>query len=116
MTRTLPTSLLMFIASRAAADRIFRAVHDAGFDVRLVVTNPDTRRGRGAGTAPSPVKAAALEEPAVAVADGQPAQHEAAPEVFERRGERGEAVMQPPATRGAERSYRNRTSWYRHAQ
>ena len=32
MTRELPASLLMFIASRAAADRIFRAVHDAGFD------------------------------------------------------------------------------------
>jgi DNA-binding MarR family transcriptional regulator len=32
MTRKLPASLLMFIASRAAADRIFRAVHDAGFD------------------------------------------------------------------------------------
>jgi DNA-binding MarR family transcriptional regulator len=32
MTRELPTSLLMFIAARAAADRIFHAVHDAGFD------------------------------------------------------------------------------------
>jgi DNA-binding MarR family transcriptional regulator len=32
MTRELPTSLLMFIAARAAADRIFRAVHDAGFN------------------------------------------------------------------------------------
>src|SRR5919112_2208243 len=32
MTRELPTSLLMFIAARAAADRIFRAVQDAGFD------------------------------------------------------------------------------------
>jgi DNA-binding MarR family transcriptional regulator len=32
MTRQLPTSLLMFIASRAAADRIFRAVRAAGFD------------------------------------------------------------------------------------
>lgn len=32
MTRELPTSLLMFICSRAAADRIFRAVHAAGFD------------------------------------------------------------------------------------
>jgi DNA-binding MarR family transcriptional regulator len=32
MTRELPTSLLMFIASRAAGDRIFRAVHEAGFD------------------------------------------------------------------------------------
>lgn len=32
MTPELPSSLLMFIASRAAADRIFRAVHEAGFD------------------------------------------------------------------------------------
>ena len=32
MARDLPTSLLMFIAARAAADRIFSAVHDAGFD------------------------------------------------------------------------------------
>jgi DNA-binding MarR family transcriptional regulator len=32
MSRELPTSLLMFIAARAAADRIFRAVRDAGFD------------------------------------------------------------------------------------
>jgi DNA-binding MarR family transcriptional regulator len=31
MPRELPTSLLMFIASRAAADRVFRAVHDGGF-------------------------------------------------------------------------------------
>ena len=32
MSRELPSSLLMFIAARAAAERIFRAVHDAGFD------------------------------------------------------------------------------------
>lgn len=32
MTRELPTSLLMHIAARAAGDRIFTAVHDAGFD------------------------------------------------------------------------------------
>ena len=32
MSRELPTSLLMFIASRAASERIFRAVQDAGFD------------------------------------------------------------------------------------
>ena len=32
MTRELPSSLLMFIAARWAADRIFRAVQDAGFD------------------------------------------------------------------------------------
>jgi DNA-binding MarR family transcriptional regulator len=31
MTRELPASLLMFIAARAAADRIFNVVHDAGF-------------------------------------------------------------------------------------
>ena len=32
MTRELPSSLLMFIAARAAADRIFRAMQNAGFD------------------------------------------------------------------------------------
>ena len=32
MSRELPSSLLMFIASRAAADRVFRAVQQAGFD------------------------------------------------------------------------------------
>jgi DNA-binding MarR family transcriptional regulator len=32
MTRQLPTSLLMFIASRAASTRIFEALHEAGFD------------------------------------------------------------------------------------
>ena len=36
MTRELPASLLMFIAARAAADRIFGVVRDAGFhDVTL---------------------------------------------------------------------------------
>ena len=32
MTRPLPTSLLMFIAARAASTRIFEAVRDSGFD------------------------------------------------------------------------------------
>ena len=32
MTRQLPTSLLMFIAARAASDQIFDAVQQAGFD------------------------------------------------------------------------------------
>ena len=32
MSRELPSSLLMFIAARAAGDRNFRAVHEAGFD------------------------------------------------------------------------------------
>ena len=38
-----------------------RALHEAGHDVALVVSRADARRGRGSATAPSPVKAAALE-------------------------------------------------------
>lgn len=37
------------------------ALHDAGFDVALVITQPDRRRGRGGATTPTPVKAAATE-------------------------------------------------------
>jgi methionyl-tRNA formyltransferase len=38
-----------------------RALHDAGHDIRMVVTQPDKRRGRGGALVPSPVKAAAVE-------------------------------------------------------
>src|SRR5687767_1310829 len=38
-----------------------RALVDAGFDVVLVVSQPDRRRGRGSDLSPSPVKAAALD-------------------------------------------------------
>ena len=38
-----------------------RALVVAGFDVALVVTRPDARRGRGTSLSPSPVKVAALE-------------------------------------------------------
>ena len=38
-----------------------RAIHAAGFEVPIVVTRPDRRRGRGGSLSPSPVKAAALE-------------------------------------------------------
>jgi methionyl-tRNA formyltransferase len=38
-----------------------RALVDAGFDVALVVSRADRRRGRGGALSPSPVKAAALE-------------------------------------------------------
>lgn len=38
-----------------------RALVAAGVDVALVVSQPDRRRGRGSGLAPSPVKAAAVE-------------------------------------------------------
>jgi methionyl-tRNA formyltransferase len=37
------------------------ALRSAGFDVALVVSRPDRRRGRGGSLSPSPVKAAALE-------------------------------------------------------
>jgi methionyl-tRNA formyltransferase len=52
---------LVYLGTPAMSVGPLRALHAAGFDVRLVVTNPDTRRGRGSGTAPSPVKAAATE-------------------------------------------------------
>ena len=52
---------LVYLGTPAMSVPPLRALHAAGFDVRLVVTNPDTRRGRGSGTAPSPVKAAAVE-------------------------------------------------------
>lgn len=38
-----------------------RALVRAGFDVAVVVSQPDRRRGRGSGLSPSPVKAAAIE-------------------------------------------------------
>lgn len=37
------------------------ALHAAGFDVALVITAPDKRRGRGSKLVPTPVKAAAVE-------------------------------------------------------
>jgi methionyl-tRNA formyltransferase len=52
---------LVYLGTPAMSVPPLRALHEAGFDVRLAVTNPDTRRGRGSGTTPSPVKAAALE-------------------------------------------------------
>jgi len=38
-----------------------RALIGAGFDVALVVSQPDKKRGRGGALVPSPVKAAAIE-------------------------------------------------------
>jgi methionyl-tRNA formyltransferase len=48
-----------------------RALVEAGHDVALVVSRADARRGRGSGTAASPVKAAAMELgiPVTAVVD-----------------------------------------------
>ena len=52
---------LVFLGTPAMAVPPLRALVAAGFDVALVVTRPDKRRGRGSETAPSPVKAAAVE-------------------------------------------------------
>ncbi len=52
---------LVYLGTPAMSVPPLRALHAAGFDIRLVVTNPDTRRGRGGKTAPSPVKAAAVD-------------------------------------------------------
>lgn len=52
---------LVYLGTPDVAVPPLRALHAAGFDVALVVTRPDKRRGRGAALAPSPVKAAALE-------------------------------------------------------
>jgi methionyl-tRNA formyltransferase len=52
---------LAFLGSPEAAVPSLRALIDAGHDVVVVVSQPDKRRGRGAGLAPSPVKQAALD-------------------------------------------------------
>jgi len=50
-----------FLGTPEAAVPTLRAIHQAGYEVPLVITNPDRRKGRGGKTAPSPVKVAALE-------------------------------------------------------
>ncbi|MDA8073019.1 MAG: methionyl-tRNA formyltransferase [Actinomycetota bacterium] len=52
---------LVFLGTPEAAVAPLRAVVDAGHRVRLVVSRPDRRRGRGASLVPSPVKQAASE-------------------------------------------------------
>jgi methionyl-tRNA formyltransferase len=51
---------LVFLGTPQAAVTPLRALHRQGYDIALVVTQPDKRRGRGAGLLPSPVKTAAL--------------------------------------------------------
>ncbi|NLV55802.1 MAG: methionyl-tRNA formyltransferase [Acidimicrobiales bacterium] len=48
-----------FLGSPDAAVPTLAALVAGGFDVAIVVTQPDRRRGRGSATAPTPVKAAA---------------------------------------------------------
>ena len=52
---------LVYLGSPEAAVPPLRALVDAGFEVALVVSQPDRKRGRGAALLPSPVKAAATE-------------------------------------------------------
>jgi methionyl-tRNA formyltransferase len=52
---------LVYLGTPEVAVAPLRALVTAGFEVALVVTRPDTRRGRGAGLQPSPVKAVAHE-------------------------------------------------------
>lgn len=52
---------LVFLGTPGAAVPPLRALHAAGHDIALVVSQPDRRRGRGGATMPSPVKATALD-------------------------------------------------------
>lgn len=52
---------MAYLGSPELAVPPLRALVESGFDVAVVVTNPDRRRGRGRGTSPTPVKAAAIE-------------------------------------------------------
>jgi methionyl-tRNA formyltransferase len=52
---------LVFLGTPADAVPSLRALHAAGHEIPLVVTQPDRRRGRGGALVPSPVKAVAEE-------------------------------------------------------
>ncbi len=52
---------IAFLGSPLLAVSPLQALHGAGYEIPLVVSRPDVRRGRGAAVLPSPVKAAALE-------------------------------------------------------
>jgi methionyl-tRNA formyltransferase len=52
---------LVYLGTPEVAVPPLRALHAAGFEIPLVVTRADKRRGRGSNLMPSPVKAAATE-------------------------------------------------------
>lgn len=56
-----PVTRVAYLGTPEVAVPALRAIHAAGFEVPIVVTRPDRRRGRGGSLSPSPVKAAALE-------------------------------------------------------
>jgi len=51
----------VFLGTPEASVVPLRGLVEAGWDVTLVVSQPDRRRGRGGALSPSPVKAAALD-------------------------------------------------------
>jgi methionyl-tRNA formyltransferase len=51
----------VYLGSPEAAVAPLQALVGAGFDVALVVSQPDRKRGRGGALVPTPVKSAALE-------------------------------------------------------
>ncbi len=56
-----PVHRVAFLGTPEAAVGPLRALVEAGFEVPVVVSRPDGRRGRGSAVSPSPVKAAAAE-------------------------------------------------------
>jgi len=52
---------IVFLGSPPEAQGALRALHDAGHEIALVVTQPDRKRGRGGDLVPSPVKRTATE-------------------------------------------------------
>jgi methionyl-tRNA formyltransferase len=58
---TRPPRRLVFLGTPDVAVRPLRALHDAGFEIPLVVSRADKRRGRGGALVPSPVKQLATE-------------------------------------------------------
>lgn len=52
---------LVYLGTPDVAVAPLRALHAAGFEIPLVVTRADKRRGRGSSLVPSPVKATAVE-------------------------------------------------------
>jgi methionyl-tRNA formyltransferase len=72
-----PPRRIVYLGTPDVAVPPLRALHAAGFELPLVITRADKRRGRGSALLPSPVKAAALElglpvstDPAEALAVG----------------------------------------------
>ena len=52
---------LVYLGTPELAVPPLRALHEAGFEIALVISRADKRRTRGSALAPSPVKAAAIE-------------------------------------------------------